>query len=555
MKSKLLFLIVLILMPVTVLAKNHIYNIDMNIYLNQDGSANISEVWDVNGSNKTEWYKALNGLDDSRLSNFKVYMDEKQLTQKNWDVSESLSQKKGYYGINYTSDGLELCWGKYDYKSHKFRIEYKISDFIVNVNDAQVLYWTLISNLNDVDFDNFSVTVSSFYSFPDTLEVWGTGYKGYAYVSDGQIKMSNESDMDGSYAVLLAKFPKNTFTTTRMFGAFDTFDEVLEAFKEGSFEYNYKINNFFDTFIEFIPFLVILFPIIFGIKASLQKKYGYKDNKKIDKNNTNMFRDIPCNKDIYYAQTLIELNDFSFHKDTNIFGAIILKWVKEDKIKFIKDTSGIFNKETTKLDLTLNPSFQNPVEKKLFDVMFEASKDGILESNELTKWCRNHYSKYFSIFSDMTKSTIDNFKMSGDIRKRVNKKECKAKFVMSDKIYEESSKVFGLKMFLDEFSSMKDKEVMEVKVWDEYLMFAYLFGIADKVAKQLKKLYPEVVTQMEQSGYDYNMIFFVNDFSRSCYTAASSARSAAQSYSSGGGGFSSGGGGGGSFGGGGGGSR
>ena len=97
------------------------------------------------------------------------------------------------------------------------------------------------------------------------------------------------------------------------------------------------------------------------------------------------------------------------------------------------------------------------------------------------------------------------------------------------------------------------KEAIEVKLWDEYLMFAYLFGIADKVAKQFKNLYPEYIENLD--NIDFDTIIFLNTISVRSVSAANTARSRAQSYSSGGGGFSSGGGGGGSFGGGGGGSR
>ena len=133
---------------------------------------------------------------------------------------------------------------------------------------------------------------------------------------------------------------------------------------------------------------------------------------------------------------------------------------------------------------------------------------------------------------------------------RQNKEECKYKNVMDDTIYNDSKELYGLKLFLEEFSRMDTKETMEVKIWDEYLMFAYLFGIADKVAKQLKNLYPEILEQMENSNVDYNTIIFLNNLSTSSAHAATSARSAADNYSGGGGGFSMGGGGGGSFGGG-----
>ena len=87
---------------------------------------------------------------------------------------------------------------------------------------------------------------------------------------------------------------------------------------------------------------------------------------------------------------------------------------------------------------------------------------------------------------------------------------------------------------------------------DEYLMFAYIFGIANRVAKQLKDLYPEVLND-PNVNFDYSTLMYIDHISYNSVHAASVAMSRAESYSSGGGGFSSGGGGGGSFGGGGGG--
>ncbi len=37
------------------------------------------------------------------------------------------------------------------------------------------------------------------------------------------------------------------------------------------------------------------------------------------------------------------------------------------------------------MDLTLNPTFDDPIEKELFDIMYSASKDGILEPKRTRK--------------------------------------------------------------------------------------------------------------------------------------------------------------------------
>ena len=564
-KCKYFLLLLMVLIPFKVNA-DHIYGVKMEVFINKEGNASIKETWKVKADSGSEWYKQILNLGESKLTNFKVSMDNKELTYKsNWNVNGSIEEKAGYYGINYISNGLELCFGKKDMKSHTFILTYDISNYIFNTKDAQVLYFTLFPKFTA---DSFDVTVKSYYDFPDNLDVWGYGYKGYAYVKDGAILMSNEGSLDDEYVVLLAKFPLNTFSTNYQVENFNNFEEILGDAKEGSFHYDYDDYNDYNNnynykpslFARIIPYIVIIFQlIVFGGMATLiyktisSSKYGFKNNKTISYKDAMMFREIPCNKDIYYANTLININHFGGYETTNIFGAIILKWVKNDKIKFRKEKKGLLKKEVSIIDLTMNPTFDNENEKKLFNMMYEASNDGFLESNELEKWARRNYSKFLDIFNKISNDYLNKLKSEGHIYKRTNKEECKYKNVMDDTIYEETKKLYGLKKFLIEFSQMNTKEVLEVKLWDEYLMFAYLFGIASKVAKQLKNMYPEVIEQMG-NGLDYDILIFINNMSITSASAASNARRDAESYSSGGGGFSSGGGGGGSFGGGGGGS-
>ena len=115
----------------------------------------------------------------------------------------------------------------------------------------------------------------------------------------------------------------------------------------------------------------------------------------------------------YYANTLIYLNKFGY-KEGNIIGAIILKWIKEDKVRYIKRNDGT-RKEESVLDLTSKPEFTEKVEQELFDIMYKASEDGYLESKELEKYCRNHYSKFFSIFTRQVNEKINSLEAEGKI--------------------------------------------------------------------------------------------------------------------------------------------
>lgn len=54
------------------------------------------------------------------------------------------------------------------------------------------------------------------------------------------------------------------------------------------------------------------------------------------------------------------------------------------------------------------------------------------------------------------------------------------------------------KNFLKDFTILNQREAPEVHLWNQYLIYAALFGVADKVSKQMKKLYPTEYTEYSQ---------------------------------------------------------
>lgn len=546
-KIKYILLLVMLFMTKNVYADT-IYKVDMDIYLDESGNANITEMWDVRADSGSEWYKALYNMGNEEISNFKVAMDGIDLTFKNWDVDESIDEKSGYYGLNYVSDGIELCFGKKDYQRHIFTLTYTLSNVIFNTDDNQILYQTWLPN---VTLDNFYVKVRSFYEFPDNLDVWGYGYQGYAYVYDGYIEMSNKENvsLNGDYVVLLAKFPLNTFKTNNSYNDINDFETVYNMAEEGSYKYKTSIldiiEGIFAFIVGFIPW--IIFIIIAVVKASNTSIYGTK-KLKFSKGYKNFkdvpyFREIPLNKDIFTAYWYACQYGLVKNK-TDFLGAILLKWLKDGNVENVTVTSKVLKKEERAIKL-VNPIGLKGLEIELFNMMQMASVDGVLESNEFTKWCKSHYNKILKWFNRVIDEETSKFVNKGLIT--VEKKMFGTVHIVSDSLKEDAEKLAGLKKFLNEFSNIKDRESIEVKLWEEYLMYAQIFGIAKKVAKEFKKLYPDVITDET-----YDDIMFIHTISYQGVSAASAAKSRAESYSSGGGGFSSGGGGGGSFGGGGG---
>lgn len=570
MRKKLCYLIVLLsmfMMPLIVRA-NSISSIDMDIYVDKNGTAHVTEKWTARLNEGTEGYKPYYNLGNAKFSNFRVSENGKEYTFLNsWNPSASFSSKAYKNGINYIDNGLELCWGISEYGSHVYTLKYDIEGFVATVSDADMVYWTLIPYELSSKPGNVHIKLYTDERFSDEVPVWGYGnYGGTAYVYDGYVEMNSEGTLQSNeYMTLLIKFDKGTFLTSNTLS--NNFDHYFQMAEEGATKYQESGSGnagFVDTVLPiifmFFWFIIIAF-VIKSVASSANKIGSYqltfnKKERNVSKDVPN-FRDIPFGSDIYRAYW-IAVTYRLIKQQTDFLGAIILKWLKEGKISIQKfEKQGLLKtKGETAIDLTKNFDSEVLLEKELHAMMYEASKDGILESKEFEKWCNNNYDKILKWFNKVLDYETEKLIEEGNI----SVTERKTAGIINTKVYqvnssmlEEAKKLKGLKNFLEEFSRIDDKEAIEVNLWEYYLIYAQILGIADKVAKQFKKLYPNLIANNEYGAYDINDIIFINIICYSGMRSASLSMQRAQSYSSGGGGFSSGGGGGGSFGGGGGG--
>lgn len=557
MKLKYLLIIPLMFLSIITVKANNISSIKMDIYIKENGDAFVTEVWNADLEQGTEGYKPYYNLGNSEISDFSVKFNEKIFRNTgNWNVNDSFEEKMYKNGIHYIDNGLELCWGISKYGNNEYTLSYKISNFVRELSDAQMVYWTLIPYEFDQRIDYVYIKVHSEFQYADNLDVWGYGtYGAPTYVYDGYIEMTAESGLSSSeYMTLLIKFPLGSFKTSNIHSD-ESFQTYYDMAEEGSI--NFENGSKFTVFdmikiIIQVAFWIITLGFIFGKVANAPKRISFNKVSKAFEKDVPNFRDIPCDKNIKKAFFIADAYNLN-KKKTDFLGAILLKWLKEDLISIVETESKILHRKETAIDLRNCKDKLEGKELSLFNMMDEASKDGVLEENEFKKWCGNNYSeilKWFDEVLDEERDALVNEQLLEKVVPEKMKWMKSTQYENTVALKEEAIKLKGLKQFLKEFSSIDEKMPIEVKLWDYYLMYAQVFGIADKVAKQFKKLYPEIIND---STYDINNIVFINNICYSGMNSASAAQTRAQSYSSGGGGFSSGGGGGGSFGGGGGG--
>ena len=542
---------------------NSIDKISMDIYIEENGDAKVTETWKCYTNQGTEVYHPYFNLGNSQIQNLEVREGSKKYdTLDRWNTSASFETKAYKCGINKVSNGVELCWGMSSTGNHVYTVEYEITNFVSELTDSQMVYWTLIPKEFSNSIGTAYIKIHADQYFPDDIDVWGYGnYGGTAYVYDGYIEMQSDGRLaTNEYMTILVKFPQGTFNTTNYLN--NDFSYYYNMSQEGATTYtddDSSAENLFVIFITIIlPFALTITIVVLAVTFFFKKeKMEYENGGKKIAKDIPYFRDIPCNKDIlraYYIATKYYL----LKNKTDLLGAIILKWIKDSLIRLeIREQGKVFKKDGVVLILNETNSEQitNSKEKKLFDMIYQASKDGVLENKEFESWCKIHYERILRWFEEIISEEEKKLIEEGNIkqeRRKVFIFSSNLK-ILSSEMRKEAEELAGLKRFLLEYTLIPNRQAVEVTLFEEYMVFAQMLGIAKEVSKEFKELYPEVIEQSNFSSYDN--IIFINACASRGISSAQIAKSRAESYSSGGGGFSSGGGGGGSFGGGGGGRR
>ena len=138
---------------------NSIKNIEMDVNLDENGNALVTETWQVDSTQGTEGYRAFSKLENSTITDFSV-VDEsgrKYQTISDWNTNESFDYKAYKCGIKEKSNGVELCWGISQYGNKTYTLTYKINKLVTQYTDCQGIYFNFL-NL-DQDINNATIKI------------------------------------------------------------------------------------------------------------------------------------------------------------------------------------------------------------------------------------------------------------------------------------------------------------------------------------------------------------------------------------------------------------
>lgn len=497
MKRLLLSAAAALILSAAAFAANTINRISVSVSLKEDGSAIVQEQWDVVAESGTELYIERTGMGDMQILDFNV-SDETGRQFRNlggWDVNRTRSEKAGTCGINNTPYGLEMCWGFGEFGKHSFTLTYRLTNLVVSLSDYDYLHYQFIPEGLAPRKAELEITAPEPLS-EDNTRIWGFGYDGEMDFSEGKVVAQSRSALRDYYSVIaLMRFNKGVFSPLARRDV--SFDSILNRAMDGADFGEREQDGFLDILFMLISMLVIFLmmvvPFFFATGGNTRRKrrklFGMKD-KDIPWN-----RDIPFNADIVESDVVSKDLGISTQKG-NIASAIILRFVYKNVLTAQKDADDkvifAFNRGDS-----LEGEEWGVTEQKLYSLLYiAAGEDHILQNKEFSKWAGRHQKSFYNWSNDI--DSDGKSQLRGDGFSEASIWANGIKYTEAGKA--EALKLFGMKKFLEDYTLIKERSTPEVGLWQEYMVFASLFGIADKVAAELKEIDPALYEQMTPSS-------------------------------------------------------
>ena len=540
---KICLLLGLLISATSVFSRPSLNNLDIKVVLSKNGDARITETREMYIDDEgTECYIGLANMGESQVKDLTV-SDETgtRFINVDWDVDETRDWKTYKCGIVTTSRGYELCWGLGDEGERTYTTSYTITGLVRGYPDADAIRHVFLDTSVSPKPDHAKITImtadTTMVINPDSCGIWGFRFEGNLWFENGTIVAETTKAMSEEAGLfIMVQFPKGMFEPTIWEN--DTFENKKGEAFEGS-DYASSDDDEDMTWFEWVIFF-----LIYGVSALaavcsfVWHIFTVWHARRKANKDLMWYRDIPLNGNLQEANNILNAYKYMHTDYNNLMSACILKLIQLGAIT-IETRPNIKGEMEPNFVIHELKNFGNqPVlMRKIFNIFKNAAgSDTVLEPKELKQYMKSTCNQ------SITDSFINTLHTKTSISKYKDREE-------------EVRQLFGLRKFLKEFTLMDERGVGEVKLWKDYMIYATLFGIADRVIKEMKKVNPEYfnMDQVANQMADNMTLPLIYSTLHHSTSSAVAAKAAREHRSSGGGGLSSWGGGGGGFSGGGGG--
>ena len=175
-------ILVILLGTTNVNATLKLNNLDFDVSINDDGSMDVIETWDIYISETNTLYKTID-IDKSKYDSITNFSVREITSRKNNYFTESYTWKyhlpKDYYfgGIN-NNGKYEISWGvNLDNSSatRRYEIKYTVLGAVHKYGDCAELYWQFLGDKFEIPAEKITgvIRLPGYIANKEDIKVWG----------------------------------------------------------------------------------------------------------------------------------------------------------------------------------------------------------------------------------------------------------------------------------------------------------------------------------------------------------------------------------------------
>lgn len=611
-----LIFITILLFPCIVNAASDfdLEKIDFKAIVDEKGNMQVSETWyvDIDGQTNTLFktfskYTSIVNVTVEEITNG----SEHEFIKSN--IYQYHVDTDRYYAMKNTEGDFEIAWGINKSSGKRtYVINYTVLDAVKVYNDCAEIYWQCIGEKFSSPIREITgtVTLPTKVQLIDNLRVWGHGQLNgeVKRTSNDTISFKMSPYITGSYVeirtlVLEPEMFSGVVKTSNQNKA----NSIIEEETKWAEEANVKREQIRQKE-QFKFWISIMIAFAVSTVLIIQIMKAWKIIKNTPKMKPSMdleyFRDIPNEKSTpsevgflyYYGKVGMQ----------SIMPKVLSSTMLDLSLKKLIEFETTADKKPEVI-VKIKQSDENilkPSEAKVYELLKKiAGPDGSFNVKEIEKYASKHNSSFIATLSSIEqiakKEQTEQANYNPETKKQYNSWLGKATAVpiaiifigifvftmidihilpvgiilivsiiysifcyvaasrfsgLTQKGLDEQKQWEGLRNYMEDFSMLNEREIPELVIWEKYLVYATLFGNAEKVLKQLKVVYPDFSNDDYLRNTTYFYLIMNTDFNNSFVRAIDNSMQrayqssiASSTHSSGGGfggGFSGGGGGG-----------
>lgn len=410
--------------------------LNYDIILNEDGSADITETWDIYIDHTNTIFRTFKKTNKyGNISNVKVkdLKTERNLNKIDYEMYHVTTDS--YYALTTKPNIFEIAWGtgmENKIGKKQYQVTYTITNVVNSYKDCQEFYWKLLDTDNGIPVKKVTGTITMPESVrnKENLKAWGHGpLNGKIDIeSNDKIKFSVNNLDTGKMLEIRVVTLENMFNVNNSkINNYRFLNQIINEESKSANETN-NFSKYFYSIIIAIYSIAIIINILQSIKFY---KISKRKNDGIIHTDLQYYRDIPRSEtstppEAAYLYFFNKDKDNIIFYQSNMVSATILDLTLKGYINLRVNGKNVYVKIMKDIDGL------NEDEKAVYKILKGTSKKekGEFEISKINAFAKKHYNKYSELINKMineSRESIYNQKLIDKANKKAYKQATSAK--------------------------------------------------------------------------------------------------------------------------------